>query len=79
VKKLTGHWFEPAQELDRPRLKRGTVFAPEEGVQVGFLRSFPYLVQDLIRQRRLILWQEATIVLLHDIRSVLNGRARVLI
>ena len=45
----------------------------------SILRSFPDLIEDLGRQRGRVLRQEATIVLSHDIRSILNSITRLLV
>jgi len=45
----------------------------------SILCSFPNLIEDLGRQCGLFLWQEATIVLLHDVWRVLNGVACLLV
>ncbi len=43
------------------------------------LRGLPNLIEDFGGQCSLVLWQEATVVLLHDIGRALNGIARLLV
>ena len=43
------------------------------------LRGLPNLIEDFGGQCSVVLWQEMTVVLLHDIGRALNGIARLLV
>lgn len=74
-----GRRFEPIHELNEDALPRRNMVCASEPSISCYFTQLPNLIENSGCQRSLVLRQEATVVLLHDIGRILDGVACLLI